>query len=572
MKRIISLSLAVIFLGCFFFGANAQNYDVGVFYMPFWGNKGQAAYSNQSQQYHHWYILDRYNSWLASKPGGSSRILKPYTSYGSTSHANYYNEESVSVTYQQIQKMKQNSIDFVIFDSYWKYHNIPSNWLPYWNHVIESYVDPSLDGHRLKFAIFWADQFTKMVYPNPDSGGKSTADLCKNFFDPLGGLDQMVNYWRPFIEHPDYKKINGKPVFYIIYNATIDPNLGNNTDTVEGLCGACTEHAFFNPLGANKYEPYINHKKAKFFLDRLEEKFGQPLYFVAVVAAGDDWKDWNQKYDWYINHPIQAGFDAVTTYGWKAFDPTDIFINTQWWNWDWSYNYNRMRNVYNKYYNFYLVNYNSMLQSSGLKFHVPVTAGFNSGSLNYNNSVGDSERFYAGSVWDQAISTPTTFGNALNTAKTWANNYSTLTNRTITVCCWNEYAEGAVIEPTVLWGDQYLQKINATFPNPTGGRLGPNGDEAAVEINLEEAFEDNLQVYPNPVQKSTTIKFGLEKEGMVSIKIIGPTGQLVEELTSDFYQPGNYEIAWNSSNMAKGIYFCTINGSNFEETRKLVVE
>ncbi len=80
------------------------------------------------------------------------------------------------------------------------------------------------------------------------------------------------------------------------------------------------------------------------------------------------------------------------------------------------------------------------------------------------------------------------------------------------------------------------------------------------------------QNYPNPFNNSTRIIFGVKNSALCKIKVYDITGRLVSELFNEIVEPGEISINFNSSNLASGIYFCTlelINAGNGMMIRKL---
>jgi len=67
-----------------------------------------------------------------------------------------------------------------------------------------------------------------------------------------------------------------------------------------------------------------------------------------------------------------------------------------------------------------------------------------------------------------------------------------------------------------------------------------------------------LQNYPNPFNPSTVIKYAIPFESNVNIRFYNCLGQTVREVNEGIRQPGNYEINFNSSGLASGIYFYSI--------------
>jgi len=79
------------------------------------------------------------------------------------------------------------------------------------------------------------------------------------------------------------------------------------------------------------------------------------------------------------------------------------------------------------------------------------------------------------------------------------------------------------------------------------------------------------QTYPNRFNPTTNIKFALPKAGFVSIKIYDVVGRMVKELVSEFKEVGNYNITFDGSQFASGVYFYRIEANNFIDTKRMVL-
>ncbi|MFI5145287.1 MAG: T9SS type A sorting domain-containing protein, partial [Ignavibacteria bacterium] len=83
---------------------------------------------------------------------------------------------------------------------------------------------------------------------------------------------------------------------------------------------------------------------------------------------------------------------------------------------------------------------------------------------------------------------------------------------------------------------------------------------------------DLLQNYPNPFNPSTKIKFDVPQNiGIVTLKIYDLLGREVIALLNKKLQPGIYEVEWDGSNFASGVYFYKLAAGDFVETKKMVL-
>ncbi|MDP2366113.1 MAG: T9SS type A sorting domain-containing protein, partial [Ignavibacteria bacterium] len=89
-----------------------------------------------------------------------------------------------------------------------------------------------------------------------------------------------------------------------------------------------------------------------------------------------------------------------------------------------------------------------------------------------------------------------------------------------------------------------------------------------VKLPTVYALEQN---YPNPFNPSTTIKFSVPEEVNVNLSIFNLLGERVKELKNDLMKPGYYEVEFNASALASGIYFYRIKAGDFIDTRKMLL-
>jgi len=79
------------------------------------------------------------------------------------------------------------------------------------------------------------------------------------------------------------------------------------------------------------------------------------------------------------------------------------------------------------------------------------------------------------------------------------------------------------------------------------------------------------QNYPNPFNPATTIKFCLLKRQHTILKVYNPLGQEVALLCNEVMGPGKHTIVFNANELNSGLYFYSLQGVDFTETKKFVV-
>ena len=83
------------------------------------------------------------------------------------------------------------------------------------------------------------------------------------------------------------------------------------------------------------------------------------------------------------------------------------------------------------------------------------------------------------------------------------------------------------------------------------------------------------QNFPNPFNPSTEIRFDLPENDNVILEVYNMMGQKIKTLASGNMSPGYHSIIWNGTNdagakVATGMYFYSINTSNFQSIKKML--
>ena len=102
-------------------------------------------------------------------------------------------------------------------------------------------------------------------------------------------------------------------------------------------------------------------------------------------------------------------------------------------------------------------------------------------------------------------------------------------------------------------------------------------NEIKVNKNLPSHFTLE-QNYPNPFNPSTKIRYSIPaslnpSQGvtLTQLKIYDILGKEVAALVNKNQQPGNYEVNFDASNLASGVYFYQLKAGNFEQVKKMVL-
>ncbi len=91
--------------------------------------------------------------------------------------------------------------------------------------------------------------------------------------------------------------------------------------------------------------------------------------------------------------------------------------------------------------------------------------------------------------------------------------------------------------------------------------------------NNNNGFNSTLNCYPNPFTNQTTISYGFEKSGSVSLRIYDILGQEVATvINGENRQAGNYNEVFNAAKLGKGIYHCVLTTPDKTVVKKLLLQ
>ncbi|MCD4692776.1 MAG: T9SS type A sorting domain-containing protein [Calditrichales bacterium] len=91
------------------------------------------------------------------------------------------------------------------------------------------------------------------------------------------------------------------------------------------------------------------------------------------------------------------------------------------------------------------------------------------------------------------------------------------------------------------------------------------------ELALLPIKYDLMQNFPNPFNPETHIKFSIPKSSHVTLTVYNALGQKVADLLDKEFKPGFYDIKWNGSDLASGVYFYRLRSNNFVSTKKMIL-
>jgi 3',5'-cyclic AMP phosphodiesterase CpdA len=132
-------------------------------------------------------------------------------------------------------------------------------------------------------------------------------------------------------------------------------------------------------------------------------------------------------------------------------------------------------------------------------------------------------------------------------------------------------------------------KLVGTIVNSLWTDLPPSDNNAQFDIKIQTTNTNNFinsnpanyelaQNYPNPFNPSTLINYQLPKDGFVTLKAYDVLGKEIKTLVNEFKTKGSYNISFDGSNLASGVYFYQLrvigvsgSSNNFLSTKKMLL-
>ena len=94
-------------------------------------------------------------------------------------------------------------------------------------------------------------------------------------------------------------------------------------------------------------------------------------------------------------------------------------------------------------------------------------------------------------------------------------------------------------------------------------------------LNIEAANKPSefqlIEAYPNPFNPVATIRYTSPELNWIDLSVYNIRGQKVKCLYKGMKSPGTYQLSWNASAYASGVYFITLSSPDTRQTQKILL-
>jgi hypothetical protein len=132
-------------------------------------------------------------------------------------------------------------------------------------------------------------------------------------------------------------------------------------------------------------------------------------------------------------------------------------------------------------------------------------------------------------------------------------------------------ADYSFVDPSAIADITYSYKLESTDMN--GNRIALSETEVIHSAPVEATVSEFHIVgnYPNPFNPATTIRFEVPESQNLTLDVYDATGRLVRTLASGVYGAGVYDVHFDGSDLASGLYFARLTSKSHSDLTKLIL-
>lgn len=398
------------------------------------------------------------------------------------------------------------------------------------------------------------------------NNGHPNVETHKKISDRLIAAIDTINAWTPAVDNipPKIVKIQSKDLF-TVYEKTY--TLSVQTDTYSTLKYSTQDKPYdqmentFTTTGKNLHSVTIpcEHNKQYTFYLRASDTFGNKMDTSAVINFRVDttkvllnWKSLNYDDSKWKNGTAPFGSADVSTNATKTSKATTTYFRKK-------------------------VKIDDAGKIAGLglliKGNDGAVAYLNGYELQRINIYSDSDLLY--NLF--AISAKT-LNNVIVLNAAGGLKYLKTGDNMFAVEIHSSSASSDIVFDSQLFdsSNKIIFKLGSDWTYYDAANLPANQigskptDVKDVELPMSYSLSQN---FPNPFNPETTIKYQINKAGLVSLKVYDLLGREVATLANEFKPAGKYNSQFSISNsqLSSGVYFYRLQTEEFSQTKKMIV-
>jgi hypothetical protein len=128
-----------------------------------------------------------------------------------------------------------------------------------------------------------------------------------------------------------------------------------------------------------------------------------------------------------------------------------------------------------------------------------------------------------------------------------------------------------------VWVDSMIYTL-AFVQNDNNKEVLNSGRPLNITVTGKQTYSNEIpgkfelmQNYPNPFNPSTFITFTMPKDNYVTLKVYDLLGNEIKTLVDGFHKAGSYNIFFDGSELATGVYMYKLTAGDFTDTKKMVL-
>jgi Secretion system C-terminal sorting domain len=101
--------------------------------------------------------------------------------------------------------------------------------------------------------------------------------------------------------------------------------------------------------------------------------------------------------------------------------------------------------------------------------------------------------------------------------------------------------------------------------------IGEIGSTAVASPHQLPQTTALMQNYPNPFNPTTKIQFSIADRQWTTVRLFDVLGREAATLVNEVKEPGTYTVEFDGSNLASGVYVCTLTAGSLVQSRKIIL-